>query len=513
MEGNRTQTAVYPAVIRNLNQQLTEQILENALKLGIQEFCYCAGSRNSPLVIALLNLKNQHPHIQLYSWFEERSAAFFALGCSRRLNRPVAVITTSGTACGELLPATMEAYYTGVPLLLITADRPRRFRGSGAPQSVEQVNLFGVYTPFFQDLEGDECCSLLDWNQKSPAHLNICFEDPKGKEMIEKGIPSFFDSVQDFLDKSSFPFVVVSTLKKREQEPVKQFLLSLQAPVYLEAISGLREDPELQVIRIHCTDHLLQRAKDNDYPIDGVLRLGGVPTVRFWRDLEDLAGEIPVCNINHISFSGLSWADSLVGSMEILLPNEVYRKECSKLWLQEDRKAHEVIQKSLTKHPQKEMNLFRKLSERIPKGAFVYLGNSLPIREWDCAATSEFRNYRIEANRGANGIDGQISTFLGLCEKGSHNNWCIIGDLTALYDMAAPWVLQQMKETTVHLVVVNNGGGKIFEKMYSQPEFQNNHQISFEPLARLWGLHYEKWEDIPLNIGSNGNSLFELIPC
>ncbi len=116
--------------------QLVKQLLEEVIAQGVQELCLCPGARNAPLIYPLVHSSQ----VRIYYWPEERSAAFFALGRIKATGCPVAVVTTSGTAAAELLPATMEAFYTGLPLILITADRPRRFRGTGAPQSAEQVD-------------------------------------------------------------------------------------------------------------------------------------------------------------------------------------------------------------------------------------------------------------------------------------------------------------------------------------------------------------------------------------
>src|SRR5207248_6669700 len=110
----------------------------------------------------------QRPTANVFTFVDERSAAFFALGRIKRDDRPVAVITTSGTAAAELLPATIEAYYSGAPLVLITADRPERYRGTGAPQSIEQVGLFGIYAT--TEIEG--------WNRRAPLHINVEFDEP-----------------------------------------------------------------------------------------------------------------------------------------------------------------------------------------------------------------------------------------------------------------------------------------------------------------------------------------------
>ena len=141
------------------NIAAARKVIERVRGLGVVDFCVCGGSRNAPLIAALGTG---------YTFVDERSAAFFALGRAKRDGRPVAVITTSGTAAAELLPAAVEAFYSGVPLILITADRPARFRGSGAPQSIEQVGLFGVYAT--ADIER--------WNRRVPLHINVEFDEP-----------------------------------------------------------------------------------------------------------------------------------------------------------------------------------------------------------------------------------------------------------------------------------------------------------------------------------------------
>jgi 2-succinyl-5-enolpyruvyl-6-hydroxy-3-cyclohexene-1-carboxylate synthase len=124
----------------------------------------------------------------------------------------------------------------------------------------------------------------------------------------------------------------------------------------------------------------------------------------------------------------------------------------------------------------------------MPDGAFVYLGNSQPIREWNRFASLEDRGFVYGENRGANGIDGQLSTFLGQAAAG-RENWALVGDLTALYDVQAAWAVRHAAGQ-VRVVVLNNGGGRIFERMFSNPRFQNRHALSFEPFAALWGWAY-----------------------
>lgn len=157
-----------------MNILLAKHVLEQLTLVGTEVLVVCPGARNAPFVQQLA----QQKQFLCFYWPEERSAAFFALGKSKYTDKPTAVITTSGTAAAELLPATMEAYYSGIPLILVTADRPRRFRGRGCPQSAEQVGLFGLYAPYAVDLAGQETLCMEQWSRQSPAHLNVCFEEP-----------------------------------------------------------------------------------------------------------------------------------------------------------------------------------------------------------------------------------------------------------------------------------------------------------------------------------------------
>lgn len=156
-----------------MNSILAQRVIQELKQLSITDVIVCPGGRSIPLVFQLEEEKG----LQTYYWFEERSAAFFALGRSRVTEKPVAVVTTSGTAAGELLPAAMEAYYSGVPLLLITSDRPRKMRGTGSPQTTDQTGLFHKHIVFELDVESGETFTLSDWSLRGPAHLNVCFEE------------------------------------------------------------------------------------------------------------------------------------------------------------------------------------------------------------------------------------------------------------------------------------------------------------------------------------------------
>ncbi|HEX2833456.1 MAG TPA: thiamine pyrophosphate-binding protein [Thermoanaerobaculia bacterium] len=145
------------------NLERATRLIDDVRAAGVREFCVCAGSRNSPLLVVL-----GRGDARLFSFVDERSAAFFALGRFKLHGQPVAIVTTSGTAVAELLPAAVEAHYSGAPLVLITADRPARFRETGAPQSIDQIGIFGKYAE----------TSLASWSRTRGLHLNVEFDEP-----------------------------------------------------------------------------------------------------------------------------------------------------------------------------------------------------------------------------------------------------------------------------------------------------------------------------------------------
>jgi len=477
------------------NLAAARQAIALARDLGVTDFCVCGGSRNAPLVVALgslavdrwpltetdLTANGQQPTANLFSHVDERAAAFFALGRAKLTGRPVAVVTTSGTAAAELLPAAVEAHYSGVPLILITADRPARYRGTGAPQAIEQDGIFGVYA----------ARDVALWTGRGALHVNVEFDEPlidevAGSRDLEVSEPPVQQNTARPRDREtprplSFtrPLVILGGLAAGDRDRVRDFVLELGAPVYAEPLSGLREDPSIANLTITAGERMIGRAKP-----DGVIRIGNIPTLRFWRDLDESRRDLPLVSYSRLPFAGLSRGE--------VRPLEELPTPTPAPWLATgNAQLATEIQRILDDEPQSELAMVRQLSRSIPSGARVYLGNSLPIREWDLAATREPRGFTYEANRGANGIDGQLSTFFGQCERG-RENVCVIGDLTAIYDANAPWIAPQV-DAPFRLVIINNGGGRIFERVASLAKIDKTlivaaHDYHFDHWAAMWGI-------------------------
>jgi 2-succinyl-5-enolpyruvyl-6-hydroxy-3-cyclohexene-1-carboxylate synthase len=461
------------------NVERASRLIDAVRAAGVREFCVCAGSRNSPLLVVL-----GRSGARLFSFVDERSAAFFALGRFKLHGDPVAIVTTSGTAVAELLAAAVEAHYSGAALVLITADRPERYRGTGAPQSIEQPGIFGVYAE----------TSLDAWSRKRALHLNVEFDEPLIDADVEaqwNGALSVRRVEEDEdpraesppLHGLSRPLVIVGGLAARHHARVRAFLLSLGAPVYAEALSGLREDPSLP--HITAGERMIARGD-----FDSVIRIGNVPTLRFWRDLD--TNGLPVTHYNDLPFAGLTRGE--VHSIEALPSLHAERDES---FFAADREFAARIHAIFDEEPQSELAMLRALSRELPDRSRIYLGNSLPIREWDLVASRESRGLEYEGNRGANGIDGQLSTFFGWCAP-DRENVAVLGDLTTIYDLGAPWIARQLDQgVRFRIVVINNGGGRIFGRVASlrsvdramrERIIENAHDIRFDAWAAMWNI-------------------------
>jgi 2-succinyl-5-enolpyruvyl-6-hydroxy-3-cyclohexene-1-carboxylate synthase len=496
-----------------VNRELSEALLGGLRALGVREWCACAGARNSPLFVALLE-----SGAKVHRFYEERSAAFFALGRIQRDGAPVAVLTTSGTAAAELLPAMIEAHYTQLPLVAVTADRPRRYRGTGAPQSIEQVGLFGPYAAASFDLAAGE--AVPDARLPAgPLHFNVCFEEPL-LDVADRPTPAphftrtsdDFDyaaasqALEKFLAGARRPVILVGPLAENERASVARFVDEVGAPVLTESASGLRGQLRFE---FHAGERFVKFLEP-----DGILRLGGVPTCRLWRDLEQSLSHLEVLSFSRAPFAGLTRGafhclplDARLG--EMARPSAWSASELA-AFVARDRERRAEVESLLEAEPQSEPGMLRALSRLVPAGAPLYLGNSLPIREWDLAAVPRAWG-PVGVNRGANGIDGQLSTFLGFA-RSTGDNWAVLGDLTTLYDLGAPWILEQLGALRFTLAIVNNGGGAIFSRMFARPEFQNPHTTRFGHWAAMWNLRHEEWTRVPSAFAPTGADVLELLP-
>jgi 2-succinyl-5-enolpyruvyl-6-hydroxy-3-cyclohexene-1-carboxylate synthase len=289
------------------------------------------------------------------------------------------------------------------------------------------------------------------------------------------------------------PLVIVAGLPRGRQALVLQALRRWNAPVYAEAPSGLRELSDLAPHRLHAAAGLTRSTFRSHF--DGVIRIGDVPTLRLWRDLDETLQDVPVLSIGERPFSGLARDKARPCGWGVCSRELAHRVFEPATPSQPGAAAgHEQLSRLLTRFAGSEPGVVRSLSTVVPVGSLVMLGNSLPIREWDLAATDEDRRLTVVGNRGANGIDGLVATFLGLA-RGEAENWLILGDLSALYDLGAlAFTPAAESGATLRVVVINNGGGRIFDSMFGDKAFVNQHGFEFSGWAQMFGWAYRLWD-------------------
>jgi 2-succinyl-5-enolpyruvyl-6-hydroxy-3-cyclohexene-1-carboxylate synthase len=500
--------------------QKAVETVRACLAAGIAEFVVCAGARNAALLEALA-CAEAAGRVRLWRHFEERGAGFFALGRMQRSGQPCAVVTTSGTAAAELLPAVIEAFYQNRPLVALTADRPAEFRGTGAPQTIDQTGIFGPHA-----YDG----AVSGWDGRGPLHLNVELDETftPGLEDITWSEPGPFTPAVDRIDVAGLArwlrddhylgfVVMIGGLEPDEREEVFHFCRDFGAPLVAEGTSGLRE--ALEGLAVHDADRFLKKR-----PPGKILRLGEVPSGRFWRDLETLP-DVAVWSVCRNGLPGLARSSQVtrgaVGRVLRALGDVDAADDALDLLAGASARATR-IEELLETHPDSEPALVRAVSHYASIGGGVFLGNSLPIREWNLFAQWSRPVAGVRANRGANGIDGQLSTWLGWSAEAA-DSWALVGDLTALYDLAAPFMMDQLPDQRRVLAVINNGGGGIFRRLprleTMSPRaagcLENTHRADLSGFAALWGmahLRVRTADDLDAIETSGNNLLLEVIP-
>ena len=479
-----------------MNIKIALKILEELLKKGVKTFCLCPGGRVAPFVEIL----SKNKHLDLHSFFEERSAGFFALGKTKS-GSPSVILTTSGTAAVELLPSVMEAYYSSQSLVIITTDRPLKQTSHGSPQTLKtQKSLFKDYCKKTLQISSLKDISFKDWDlSQGSLHLNISFKEPlldadipnieiPKKEMrkqkkIVKSKKSNKD-VSDFFKSCKKPLILVGDLKDEEKNEIKSLLESSNLPFHTEALSGLDHIKS----RLLSSEKILSLALRKNMA-DGVIRIGGVPRCRFWRDLEDL--KTPVLSLTREpSFKALgrkSYLASITKDLSFLKDNLKSVSFNTSLLKELDEEKLSEFKKILKKYPESEEAFFENFKKKVPENSQIFLGNSQPIRLWDLMAFHK-KKLQVRGQTGVNGIDGLISHFLGSLDQ-KKNNFAFLGDLSLLYDMAGFW--DSKKQAPWQIVVINNFGGQIFSRLFKNKAYLNSHCLEFSSLAKLWGINYK----------------------
>ncbi len=437
--------------------------IESLLDLGVEEVVSCPGARSAEILKQILETKK----INIQTFYDERSAGFYALGKSLKVNKPVVVLTTSGSAVVALYPALLEAkYQEGGKLIAVTADRPEAFVGTGAPQTIVQENIF--LENKIKTISYSKNTNLK--NIQYPVHINLFLKDPNPVKKIQEKYE--YESL-----------IIISSLKPYERDEVKRHLGKYKGALVLEPLSNLshKDFPEALVIKY--AESFILKSGINSFK--KVYRIGGVPVLKPWRKAHK--------HLNVFFWDRYKYAGTIRARGVSLkkISEEITGFKKSKEFKNKLLKYNKSVKNIIKKNIFSEVSMLIELSNEILVGSRVFIGNSLPIRQWSFVDWSRFKNM---GQRGVNGIDGSLALALGSLDK-KLDNWIILGDLTTLYNLNDLQALKYLSGYSIKIVVINNSGARIFENIFDENKeyFINEQERSFKKLASFWNLDYIRY--------------------
>jgi 2-succinyl-5-enolpyruvyl-6-hydroxy-3-cyclohexene-1-carboxylate synthase len=511
----------------NANTALASAFVEELARGGVGLAVIAPGSRSTPLAVALW----RQPEIEVSVIVDERSAAFFALGAAQATSRPVAMLCTSGTAAANYHPAICEADESALPLIVLTADRPPELRGIGAGQTIDQLKLYGSSVRWFCEVgtHAADNAGLLHYRsvachalaaargepRPGPVHLNLPWREPLAPIPVDGAVtatdplalegrgerpltavtpidtePSAFllDEVAGHIASANSGVVVAGRqLDPELREPLAQLAKVAGFPILAEPTSQLRCGPHDRTHIVSTYDHLLRDEQFSEsMKPDLVLRFGEMPTskpLRSW-----LAGSgadqivvDPRCGWNEPTHraAALLRADptELAAGWAARLDGEASPAPAA--WLEAERNAREKIEAELLGLDElTEPGLHLALGRAHADGDLIYTASSMPIRDQEAFLPPLGTDALFLCNRGANGIDGLISSGIGAAHASGRPTTIITGDLGFLHDIGGLAALRDVS-VPVRIVVINNDGGGIFEFL---PQAETLSRGEFEAL-------------------------------
>ena len=535
---------------------LLRAFADELARCGMRAACTAPGSRSAPLVLTLAH----EPRLRCFSHVDERCAGFFALGLAKASGLPVAVACTSGTAAAELLPAVIEAHEARVPLLLFTADRPPELRESGAGQTIDQLKLFGGAAKWFFEVGvHDAGPERLRWMRTlacraywtalearpGAVHLNFPLREPlvadgelppdrtarrEGRPYLRRapGRLSAGEAIGRLYEliTSAARGVVVAGRDERAGPPphgpvdprsageaAAGFAAAAGWPVLADPLSGARRGGAA----IAHYDAML-RAPEFAQRVrpDLVVRVGDLPTskpLRSW--LAGLEGVLQVAldpegawqDPDAVLSDSLA-LDPASALAELSSAPVVAEEDWLARWRSADERAAEAILVALADEPLSEPAVAAELGVLLPDVATLFVASSMPVRDIETTWPIRPDPPRVLCNRGANGIDGSVSSAYGAAASESGPVVLLAGDVALAHDVGGLLAAQRhgLKAT---IVLLDNGGGGIFDflpvaraKMALAGDVYTQHiatptGLDFAAAAALYGLAHERAEDLP----------------
>ena len=519
------------------------------------------GSRSTPLALLL----HREPDISTFVEVDERSAAFFALGLAKATLKPVILLCTSGTAAANYYPAICEAQASGIPLIILTTDRPHELRQVGASQTMDQLNLFNQHVKFFAEMALPEATDTMRqyafWQGRrmpeiamqipsGPVHLNFPLREPLLPDLTLKtphrphvirhlkGHTQLNDNqLEDLvreLNQQEGVFVLGGSLTVNETSLWVQLAIKLNWPIFGDPLSNLNNCGIQSDLIMSQADFFIHDAT-NKQPTT-VFRVGRLPVsknIMLW--LQSLSTEDTL--VIEVDEKGY-WEDSLrQGRLMITSDSHAlveqllttsYQPKAAKdswadYWISKQKRAQKIINQQLQANDLSEISVSRLVHNVMSKDGNLFLSNSMAIRHVDRFSQPTKHAFNIYGNRGVNGIDGIISTALGISAVNPNKqNVLLIGDLATYHDMNG-LQLAKAYDLPLTIVLLNNNGGGIFsylsqnqlEENDFEPLFGTPLEMDFHLVAQLYGADYylvQSLEELKTRLTSNqSSSHFQII--
>ncbi len=496
---------------------LAQSIIEICQQKGVQHIVISPGSRNAPLTIGFTN----NPFFKCYSIADERCAAFFALGIAQQLQEPVVVVCTSGSALLNYYPALAEAFYSQIPLVVISADRPQNKIDIGDGQTIRQKNVFANHSLYNANLqenvstENDNHIQMalhVAVTKKGPVHINAPFEEPLYETVSELQVQP---EIVDFNTESKSFSLGNSTIETWNKATKKMVLVGELFPNSLEQkyLDALANDPSVVVLTektsnlhhptfIDQIDTLITPFTDEDFKAfqpEILLTFGGMvvskrikaflrkykPT-HHWHVDELRAYDTFGALTNHFGTKINTFLSQLLTEETI---ESSYQSSIATIW--KDRVAKH--QEYTAKIPFSDFKVFDFICQNVPKNSQLQVSNSSAIRYLQLFDLD--KSIQVFCNRGTSGIDGSTSTAIGAALASDLPTMLITGDISFLYDSNALW--NNYIPKNFKIILLNNSGGGIFRILPGHQEtetfntyFETSHQLNALHLAKMYGFDY-----------------------
>jgi 2-succinyl-5-enolpyruvyl-6-hydroxy-3-cyclohexene-1-carboxylate synthase len=508
---------------------------------GVEHVCACPGSRSTPLAIALA----REAGIKLWMHLDERSAAYFGLGLARTLREPVGLLATSGTAAANFLPALAEATLARVPLVVLTADRPHELRDNGAAQTIDQLGLYGHHAKWFFDLpetDGTQAqlqllatlaaraVSTATAEPPGPVHLNWPFRDPltpaataiRAAGQVRVRHPQLaptrelIDDLAHLLEARPRGLIVVGPHDDPSlAQPLTRLAAQLGYPILADGLSNVRHGSHDRTLVVDTFDAFLRDAATaTQLEPEVVLRIGAIATSK------PLLQYLDACtSARHIVLDPGGWRDPSSQATDLLHVDPTLLCESladaltpepdtkwTATWLALNAATRRAIDTYFAQETDElsEGKVFAMLGDLLPAGAIVYAGNSMPVRDLDSFLAQSDTPLRCLSNRGANGIDGVVSSALGASAAASRPVVLVIGDVSLYHDLNGLLAARQ-HALDLLVVLVNNDGGGIFSFLPQADSdsvadefellFGTPHGLDFRPFVEGFGGRFRRVTD------------------